>query len=226
MIEFRNVYKEYSNGTQALSDINLKIEGGEFVFLVGPSGAGKSTLIKLLIHEEEVSRGKIFLNNRNISQLPPWGVPKLRRNFGVVFQDYRLLPKKTVYENVAYAMEIVGESNRKIKARVPHVLKLVGLERKAHVRPDELSGGESQRVSIARAIVNNPPVVLCDEPTGNLDAQTARSVMEALLRVHEDGATVIMGTHALDIVRSMNKRVVTLDRGRIVQDQKGTSCAS
>lgn len=220
MIEFKNVYKEYSNGVQALLDINLVIPRGQFVFVVGQSGAGKSTLVKLLICEEPVSRGEITVNNLKISNILPWDIPKLRRNIGVVFQDYRLLPKKTVWENVAYAMEILGENRRTIKRRVPHVLELVGLEDKAKSYPSELSGGEGQRLSIARAIVNNPPVLICDEPTGNLDYETSLSIMKTLERINEQGATVIMATHAREIVDLMKKRVITLDSGRIVSDRE------
>lgn len=221
LIEFRNVYKEYRNGVQALVDINLEIPQGEFVFFVGASGAGKSTMVKLLMREENVTKGKILLNEKDICQIPNWRIPKLRRNIGVVFQDYRLLQKKTVYENVAYAMEIIGESRSEVRKRVPHVLELVGLENKSSRYPSELSGGEGQRLSIARAIVNNPPVLVCDEPTGNLDFDTAMTVMETLKRINEDGATVIMATHATNIVEIMNKRVVRLEEGRIVEDTKG-----
>ena len=218
MITFRNVYKEYKNGVQALMDINLEIPYGEFVFFVGPSGAGKSTLIKLLICEEDVTRGKIYINNRDITNLAPWYIPKLRRQVGVVFQDFRLLPKKTAYENVAYALEIVGESGRTIKKRVPEVLELVGLSDKRNSYPRELSGGEGQRLAIARAIVNQPPVLVCDEPTGNLDFQTAMTVMQTLQRINEDGATVIMATHARNIVNHLRRRVITLENGRIISD--------
>lgn len=221
MIEFRNVYKEYKNGVQALMDINLQILDGEFVFFVGASGAGKSTLIKLLIREENLTRGKLFLNKMDIGNLPVWRVPKLRRSIGVVFQDYRLLHKKTVFENVAFALEIAGESGRSIRKRVPHVLELVDLASKASSYPTELSGGEGQRLSIARAIVNNPSVLICDEPTGNLDFQTAMTIMETLKRINDDGATVIMATHATNIVDIMKKRVITLENGRIISDRIG-----
>lgn len=221
MIEFRNVYKEYKNGVQALLDVNLEITDGEFVFFVGASGAGKSTLIKLLIREENLTRGKLFFNDIEIGALPQWKIPKLRRAIGVVFQDYRLLNKKTVFENVAYALEIVGESGRTIRKKVPHVLELVDLASKSSCYPSELSGGEGQRLSIARAIVNNPSVLICDEPTGNLDFQTAMTIMETLKRINDDGATVIMATHATNIVDLMQKRVVTLENGRIVSDRIG-----
>lgn len=220
MIVFNNVYKEYKNGVQALLDINFTIENQEFVFVVGASGAGKSTLVKLMIHEEQPSRGNIIINGKNITKIPPWQVPKLRRDIGVVFQDYRLLPKKTVWENVAFALEIIGEDRKTIRRRVPHVLELVQLADKAKSYPAELSGGESQRLSIARAIVNDPPILLCDEPTGNLDMDTAMTIMEILKRINDNGATVVMATHAREIVDAMNKRVLTLDNGRLVSDKE------
>lgn len=220
MIVFNNVYKEYKNGVQALLDINFTIENQEFVFVVGASGAGKSTLVKLMIHEEQPSRGNIIINGKNITKIPPWQVPKLRRDIGVVFQDYRLLPKKTVWENVAFALEIIGEDRKTIRRRVPHVLELVQLADKAKSYPAELSGGESQRLSIARAIVNDPPILLCDEPTGNLDMDTAMTIMEILKRINNNGATVVMATHAREIVDAMNKRVLTLDNGRLVSDKE------
>lgn len=218
MITFRNVFKEYGNGVQALKDVNLEIPYGEFVFIVGASGAGKSSLIKLLICEEKVTRGHIFVNEKDITELAPWYIPKLRRKVGVVFQDFRLLQKKTAYENVAYALEIVGESGRTIKKRVPEVLDLVGLSDKQNSYPGELSGGEGQRLAIARAIVNRPPVLVCDEPTGNLDFETAMTIMQTLKCINEDGATVIMATHARNIVNHMNRRVITLDDGRMISD--------
>lgn len=218
MITFQNVYKEYKNGVQALMDINMEIPYGQFVFIVGASGAGKSSLIKLLICEEKVSRGHIYVNNKDITELSPWYIPKLRRQVGVVFQDFRLFQKKTAYENVAYALEIVGESGRTIKKRVPEVLELVGLSDKLNSYPGELSGGEGQRLAIARAIVNKPPVLVCDEPTGNLDFETAMTVMQTLKRINDDGATVIMATHARNIVNHMQRRVITLDNGRIISD--------
>ncbi|MDD7362553.1 MAG: cell division ATP-binding protein FtsE [Peptoniphilus sp.] len=218
MITFRNVFKEYGNGVQALMDINLEIPYGEFVFIVGASGAGKSSLIKLLICEEDVTRGHIYVNKKDITKLSPWYIPKLRRHIGVVFQDFRLLQKKTAYENVAYALEIEGESGRTIKKRVPEVLELVGLSEKRNSYPGELSGGEGQRLAIARAIVNRPPVLVCDEPTGNLDFETAMTVMNTLKRINEDGATVIMATHARNIVNHMKRRVITFDHGRVISD--------
>jgi cell division transport system ATP-binding protein len=222
MIKLFNVSKEYKNGVKALSGINLEIKKGEFVFLVGSSGAGKSTLIKLLLKEEEVSDGRIFLNDLDITQVPNRRVPFIRRNVGVVFQDFRLLPNKTVYENVAFAMEIIGANPKEIRRRVPMVLSMVDLSRKASSFPDQLSGGEQQRVSIARSIVNNPPILIADEPTGNLDPDTAREVMKSLSDINGRGTTILMATHAKDIVNEMRKRVIALEDGRIARDeQKG-----
>lgn len=222
MIKFINVSKEYDNKVKALSNINLDIHKGEFVFLVGTSGAGKSTLIKLLLKEEETSNGKIILNDMDITKVKNRRVPFIRRNIGVVFQDFRLLPNKTVYENVAFAMEIVGSHPKEIRRRVPMVLSMVDLSRKASSFPDQLSGGEHQRVSIARAIVNNPPVLIADEPTGNLDPDTAREIMRVLTEINGRGTTILMATHAKDIVNSMKKRVIEIHDGLLVRDeQKG-----
>lgn len=222
MIKFINVSKEYQNGVKALSKINLEIGKGEFVFLVGSSGAGKSTLIKLLLKEEELSEGKIYLQDLDITKVPNRRVPYIRRHIGVVFQDFRLLPNKTVYENVAFAMEIIGAHPKEIRRRVPIVLSMVDLSRKASSFPDQLSGGEQQRVSIARSIVNNPPVLIADEPTGNLDPETAWEIMKALIDINARGTTILMATHAKDIVDNMRKRVLALDDGRVVRDeQKG-----
>ncbi|NLL81701.1 MAG: cell division ATP-binding protein FtsE [Tissierellia bacterium] len=222
MIKLISVSKEYDNGVKALSDINLEISKGEFVFLVGSSGAGKSTLTKLILKEEEVSEGSIYLNELDITEVPNRRIPYIRRNVGVVFQDFRLLPNKTVYENVAFAMEIVGAHPKDIRRRVPMILSLVNLSRKASSFPDQLSGGEQQRVSIARSIINNPPVLIADEPTGNLDPETAWDIMRALVDINGRGTTIVMATHARDIVNSMKKRVITLENGRIIRDeQKG-----
>lgn len=222
MIKLFNVSKEYPNGVNALSNINLEITKGEFVFLVGSSGAGKSTLIKLLLKEEEATDGRIFLKDLDITKVPNRRVPYIRRNVGVVFQDFRLLPNKTVYENVAFAMEIIGAHPKEIRRRVPMVLTMVDLSRKASSFPDQLSGGEQQRVSIARAIVNNPPVLIADEPTGNLDPETAWEIMKALIDINGRGTTILMATHAKDIVNSMKKRVIALESGRVARDeQKG-----
>lgn len=218
MIEFQKVYKEYPNGVPALSDINLKIEDGDFVFLVGSSGAGKSTMIKLLIREEVVSKGNIFINGTDITKISKRMIPNLRRSVGVVFQDFRLLPKKTVFENVSYALEITGERTSYIKKKVPEVLEMVDLEGKEKCYPSELSGGESQRVSIARAMVNQPKILVCDEPTGNLDFETARDIMNALDAFNREKTTIIMATHARNIVDMMQKRVITLEHGRVITD--------
>lgn len=222
MIKFVNISKEYKNGVTALYDINVEIGKGEFVFLVGSSGAGKSTLIKILLKEEGISRGKLYLNGKDITRVPNRRIPFIRRQVGVVFQDFRLLPNKTVYENVAFAMEIVGAKPRDIRRRVPLILSMVDLSRKANSFPDQLSGGEQQRVSIARAIINNPPVLIADEPTGNLDPETAWEIMKVLTDINNRGTTVVMATHARDIVNLMKKRVVALEDGRLVRDeQKG-----
>lgn len=218
MIKFENVFKEYSNGVMALSNINLEIPKGDFVFLVGSSGAGKSSMIKLLIREEKVTRGKITVQGDNITKISNYMIPKLRRNISVVFQDFRLLPRKTVYENVAYALEILGESKKNIDRDVREALELVNLTDKMKCYPNEISGGESQRVSIARAIVNKAPHIVCDEPTGNLDEHTAWEIMQALKNINDEGTTVIMATHAASIVDKFNKRVVALKDGNIVSD--------
>ena len=218
MIKFENVYKEYNNGVAALSNINIEVPRGDFVFLVGPSGAGKSTMIKLLIREEKVNRGKIFIGDDDITKISKYMIPKLRRNISVVFQDFRLLEKKTVFENVAFALEILGESKKEINKKVEYALDLVNLSDKVKDYPSELSGGESQRVAIARAIVNDAPYLVCDEPTGNLDESTAWDIMSALKNINDDGKTIIMATHAVNIVDKFNKRVVTLDHGSIVSD--------
>ncbi|MDR7856558.1 cell division ATP-binding protein FtsE [Tissierella sp.] len=222
MIKLMNVSKEYDNNVRALTNMNLEIHKGEFVFLVGSSGAGKSTLIKLLLKEEEPTEGKIILNDMDITKVKNRRIPLIRRNIGVVFQDFRLLPNKTVYENVAFAMEIIGSHPKEIRRRVPMVLSMVDLSRKASSFPDQLSGGEHQRVSIARAIVNNPPVLIADEPTGNLDPDTAREIMRVLNEINGRGTTILMATHAKDIVNSMKKRVIEIHDGLLVRDeQKG-----
>ncbi len=220
VIKLVNISKEYRNGVTALYDINMEIKKGEFVFLVGSSGAGKSTLIKLLLKEEGISRGKLYLDGMDITRVPNRRIPYIRRKVGVVFQDFRLLPNKTVYENVAFAMEITGSSPREIRRRVPIILSMVNLSRKASSFPDQLSGGEQQRVSIARSIVNNPPVLIADEPTGNLDPDTAGEIMKVLLDINNRGTTIIMATHAREIVNSMKKRVIALEDGRLVRDEE------
>jgi len=222
LIEFVNVSKEYDNNVKALLNIDLKINKGEFVFLVGSSGAGKSTLIKLLLKEEQPTGGKIILNDMDITKVKNRRIPYIRRNVGVVFQDFRLLPNKTVYENVAFAMEIIGANPREVRRKVPMILSMVDLSKKASSFPDQLSGGERQRVSIARAIVNSPPVLIADEPTGNLDPDTAWEIMKVLSEINGRGTTVLMATHAKDIVNNMKKRVIEIHEGKIVRDeQKG-----
>nr|WP_281178164.1 cell division ATP-binding protein FtsE [Thermovenabulum gondwanense] len=215
-----NVTKIYSGGHVALQDITVKIQKGEFVFIVGPSGAGKSTFIKLLIREEMPTKGQIFFNGKNITRMRHSQVPFLRRRIGVVFQDFRLLPQKTVYENVAFAMEVIEAPLREIKKRVPRVLEMVGLSHKMNAKPHELSGGEQQRVSLARALVNNPDVIIADEPTGNLDPDTSWEIMKLLNEINMNGTTLIVATHAKDIVNAMRKRVLQLDSGKLVRDEE------
>jgi cell division transport system ATP-binding protein len=220
LINFYNVTKIYPGGIKALTDVTLQIRKGEFVFLVGPSGAGKSTLTKLIYREELPTRGQIIFNGRNVVRMRQREVPYLRRSIGMVFQDFRLLPQKTVFENIAFAMEVTGASGREIKKVVPKVLNMVGLTEKAGMFPDRLSGGEQQRVSVARAIVNNPVLIIADEPTGNLDPENSRELMKLFLEINRRGTTIIMATHAWDIVDAMKKRVVELTGGQVVRDEK------
>ena len=217
MIHFKNVTKKYSANT-GIDNVSLDIDRGEFVFLVGPSGAGKSTFIKLVMKEIEADVGSIRVMGNEIVELPARSLPKHRRNIGMIFQDFRLLPNKTVYENVAFAMEIVHKSQRKIKRQVPLALKLMGISSKANMFPDELSAGEQQRVAIARAIINKPAMLIADEPTGNLDPATAWEIMNLLDEINKRGTTIVMVTHAKDIVDKMQKRVVTIESGKIVGD--------
>ena len=222
MIEFRNVSKKYdSSDTVAIQNANFRINKGEFAFLVGSSGSGKSTMIKLILKEEQPTSGKIIINGKDTTFLKPSRVPYLRRSMGVVFQDFRLLPDKTVYENVAFAMYVVKATPKHIRRQVPMVLSLVGLSEKARVYPNELSGGEQQRVALARAIVNNPAMLIADEPTGNLDPNTAWDIMGLLNDINLRGTTVVVATHAKDIVDRMNKRVIRIDQGNIIRDEKG-----
>lgn len=220
MIQLQNVTKTYPNGAKALIDVTMRVKKGEFVFLVGPSGAGKSTLTKLLYREEVPNRGQIILNGKNVVRMKPREVPYLRRKIGMVFQDFRLLPRKTVAENVSFALEVIGASNKEIKRAVPAVLSMVGLTEKADVFPEHLSGGEQQRVCVARAIVNNPVLLIADEPTGNLDPETSWELMKLFMDINRRGTTIIMATHAWDIVDDMKKRVVELAGGRIVRDEE------
>jgi len=219
MIRTENVTKLYKNSVAALEDVSIEVEKGEFVFVVGPSGSGKSTFIRLLLKEEEPTRGTIFVAGKNINQLSSWKVPYLRRNIGTVFQDFKLLPDKTVFENVAFALEVIGKSKQVIGKRVPEILALVGLGGKLKNYPDELSGGEQQRVSIARAFVNRPLILLADEPTGNLDPSTSVEIMKLLDRINRTGTTVMMATHDNAIVDAMRRRVIELDEGHVVRDQ-------
>lgn len=221
MIEYDNVTKYYKSNV-GLENVSVKIDQGEFVFLVGPSGAGKSTFIKLLLKELDADSGTIRFDDWEVGKLSNREVPLFRRGIGIVFQDFRLLPKKTVFENVAFAMEIVHCTGRTIRRQVPQVLALVGIEGKADKYPDELSAGEQQRVAIARAIVNNPTVLIADEPTGNLDPETAWGIMRLLEHINNRGTMVIMVTHAKDIVDRMNKRVIAIENGRIIRDNVGT----
>lgn len=219
MITTDKVSKVYKNGTVALDGISVDIQKGEFVFVVGPSGSGKSTFIRLLIKEEEPTEGNIWVAGKLINNLSSWKVPYLRRNIGCVFQDFKLLPTKTVAENVAFAMQVIGRPKSAIQTHIPQILELVGLRDKANNYPDELSGGEQQRVSIARAFVNRPLVLLCDEPTGNLDPKTSTGIMRLLDRINRTGTTVLMATHDHSIVDSMRRRVIQLDGGQLVRDE-------
>ncbi len=218
LVQFYNVSKIYPNGVKALDDISLKIDRGEFLFLMGPSGAGKSTLVKMLFREELPTRGQIFLASRSIVRMKRGEVPRLRRNIGIVFQDFKLLENKTAYENISFAMEVVGASSKEIKERVTEVINMVGLKGKEKSFPGELSGGEQQRVGIARALANYPLLLIADEPTGNLDINTSREIMELLFDINRAGTTVIMATHARELVKSAGKRVIMLEQGRIVAD--------
>jgi len=220
LIEFQNVTKIYDKGVQALTNINLKIDKGEFVFLVGASGAGKSTFIKLLLKEQDPTNGTIYINNQNVGDISRRKIPHFRRGISVVFQDFRLLPNKTVFENVAFAMEVIEASPKEIRRQVPMILSMVGLSERASQYPHELSGGERQRVSIARAIVNNPSILIADEPTGNLDPETAWEIMKVLKSINRRGTTILMATHAKDIVDVMQQRVIALEKGRIVRDEQ------
>lgn len=221
MINLEHVSKEYKEGVPAIDDISLHIREGEFVFVVGDSGSGKSTLIKLLLKELEPTSGVITINNRKLSAIHRKQIPKYRRNVGVVFQDFRLLKDRNVYENVAFAQKVIGTPNRKIKSNVPQILSMVGLAAKYKSRPAELSGGEQQRVAIARALVNEPKILLADEPTGNLDINNTWEIMKLLEEINKRGTTVLMVTHNTEIVKAMKKRVITMKKGVIVSDSMG-----
>jgi cell division transport system ATP-binding protein len=221
VINFDNVSKQYKNSnTPALDGINLNIEQGEFVFLVGQSGSGKSSLLRLLLKEEKPSAGTVTVDGINVAKLPNRKVPAFRRTMGIVFQDFRLLPGKTVFDNVAFGMEVIGKSKKDIQQRIPALLDLVGLEEKAHRLPSELSGGEQQRVALARAFVNQPKLLLADEPTGNLDPSTSVGIMKLLDRINRTGTTIVMATHDVAIVDQMRKRIVQMENGKIIRDQE------
>ena len=220
MIRFNNVRKTYPNGTQALKGLSFELKDGEFAFLVGPSGAGKSTILSLLTAEEPISGGSLMVNGYNLNTIRPGQVPYLRRSLGIVFQDFRLIPKKTVYENMAFAMRVVGASPREMRRRIPYVLDLVGLTGKENNMPDELSGGEQQRVAIARALVNNPSTIIADEPTGNLDPDRSMEIMSLMERINALGTTMLVVTHEKGLVNHFNKRVIHIEDGVVASDEE------
>ncbi len=219
MIRLEGVSKRYANGHHGLMDVTLTVNRGEFVFLVGPSGAGKSTLIRLLYGEDRPTSGQVVIDQFRLQKMTWRQLPRLRRQLGIVFQDVKLLPARTVYQNVSFAMEVVGASRKEVTRRVPQVLELVGLSRQRDSFPDQLSGGEQQRVGIARALVNQPIYVLADEPTGNLDPETAADIMRLFLEINRRGATVVMATHARDLVNQLQKRVIAIESGQVVRDE-------
>lgn len=220
MIEMHDVWKTYPNGATALQGIDIRIDRGEFVYVVGPSGAGKSTFVKLMYRAERPTKGQIFVNGFNIDRMRERRIPYLRRHIGVVFQDFKLLPQLTAAENVAFALEVIEMPRRQIRRRVADVMELVGLSHKMHARPNELSGGEQQRVAVARALVNNPVVLIADEPTGNLDPETSWEILRLLEKINDRGTTVVMATHNRDIVNTRKKRVIAIEQGRIVRDEE------
>jgi cell division transport system ATP-binding protein len=219
VIEFRGVAKEYDSGDVGVEQATFSVARGDFVFLVGPSGSGKSTLIRLLIKELDPTAGTIRVAGRDLAQITAKGIPYYRRNLGVVFQDFKLLPNRTVYDNVAYALQVTGHSRKEIRAKVPDILRLTGLATKLHNFPDQLSGGEQQRVSIARAFVNHPPLLVADEPTGNLDPETSIGIMQLLYRINRTGTTVVVATHDREMVDRMRRRVIQLEQGRVIRDE-------
>ncbi len=222
MIEFRGVHKTYDTGIKALKDINIRIDKGEFVFIVGASGAGKSTFLKLIMREEVANAGEVIVNDFKLSKLRRKEIPYLRRTMGIVFQDFRLINNMTVFDNVAFAMRVVGASKRDIRRRVPYILGLVGLQNKARSYPVELSGGEQQRVGLARALVNNPSLIIADEPTGNIDPDMSYEIMELLIEINRRGTTVLVVTHEHDLVQAFNRRVIEIQDGRVVSDSLKT----
>ena len=221
MIRLMDVFKEYDNGTKALRGMNLRIDDGEFVFLVGPSGSGKSTIIKLLTAEETATEGRVMVNGYNLNNIRSWQIPYMRRTLGVIFQDFRLIEKKTVRDNLEFVMRIIGASPREMKRRIPYVLDLVGLGDKADVYPNEISGGEQQRVAIARALINNPQMIIADEPTGNLDPQRSLEIMTLLERINSMGTTMLVVTHEKELVNRFSKRVVAIKNGELISDEQG-----
>ena len=214
--------KKYPNGTLALNDVSLRIADGEFVFIVGSSGAGKSTLIKLMLREERATSGVIKVNGKNLGKMPRYKIPKFRRSIGVVFQDFRLIPNMTAYDNVAFALRVTNVSSKEIKRKVPYMLSLVGLANKAKCKPDELSGGEQQRVALARALVNSPSLIIADEPTGNIDPELSFEIVDLLNEINKLGVTIVMVTHEHDLVQQFNRRVITIEKGEVIRDVEGT----
>ena len=214
--------KKYPNGTLALNDVSLRIADGEFVFIVGSSGAGKSTLIKLMLREERATSGVIKVNGKNLGKMPRYKIPKFRRSIGVVFQDFRLIPNMTAYDNVAFALRVTNVSSKEIKRKVPYMLSLVGLANKAKCKPDELSGGEQQRVALARALVNSPSLIIADEPTGNIDPELSFEIVDLLNDINKLGVTIVMVTHEHDLVQQFNRRVITIEKGEVIRDVEGT----
>ncbi len=221
MIRMVDVYKEYDNGTKAIKGLNLRIDDGEFAFLVGPSGSGKSTIIKLLTAEEFATKGRVMVNGYNLSTIKRRQIPKMRRTLGVIFQDFRLIDKKTVWGNLEFTMRIIGATNREMRKRIPYVLDLVGLSDKAKAYPNEMSGGEQQRVASARALVNNPQMIIADEPTGNLDPQRSLEIMTLLERINSMGTTMLVVTHERGLVNHFSKRVVAIQNGELISDEEG-----
>ncbi len=221
MIRMANVHKEYDNGTEALRGLDLRIDDGEFAFLVGPSGSGKSTMIKHITGEERSTSGLVVVNGYNLNNIRQWQIPYMRRTLGVIFQDFRLIDKKTVKQNLEFAMRVIGASNREMRRRIPYVLDLVGLTDKVNARPDEMSGGEQQRVAIARALINNPQMIIADEPTGNLDPARSLEIMTLLERINSMGTTMLVVTHEKELVNRFSKRVIAIEQGRIVSDEQG-----
>ena len=221
MIRLIDVHKEYENGTEALRGMDLRIDDGEFVFLLGPSGSGKSTIIKRLTGEVRATSGRVMVNGYNLGNIRNWQIPYMRRTLGVIFQDFRLIDKKTVRQNLEFAMRVIGASRREMRRRIPYVLDLVGLKEKLDVHPDELSGGEQQRVAIARALINNPQMIIADEPTGNLDPQRSLEIMTLLERINSMGTTMLVVTHEKELVNRFSKRVVAIEEGRMISDGQG-----